>query len=175
MTGQEILRLWYVLHIRSNFENRVSRDLSKKRIEVFDPRQRVKSRRKDRHLMINKPLFPGYLFVKSHLQPVEHIEILKTLGTVRIIGSSQGAICVPESQIESLKIMVSAGLPITTGTNFQKGNSIIVVSGPFAGVTGVFLRYQGKGRAMVYIKALNQFASVEVDEQDIEILPEHLS
>jgi len=50
-----------------------------------------------------------------------------------------------------------------------------VVYGPFAGVIGTFARYKGKGRVIVNIEALGQFAGVDVSEEDIEKLPEILS
>jgi hypothetical protein len=48
----------------------------------------------------------------------------------------------------------------------------MVVHGPFAGVVGTFARYGGKERVIVNIEALGQFAGVDVNEEDIEILPE---
>ena len=51
----------------------------------------------------------------------------------------------------------------------------MVVSGPFAGVTGTFVRYGGQGRVIVNIEALGQYAGVEVSEEDLEILPKILS
>jgi hypothetical protein len=51
----------------------------------------------------------------------------------------------------------------------------MVVHGPFAGVVGNFVRYGGKGRIVVNIEALDQYAGVEVSEDDIEILPKILS
>jgi hypothetical protein len=50
-----------------------------------------------------------------------------------------------------------------------------VVYGPFTGVIGTFVRYRGKGRVIVNIEALGQFAGAEVSEEDIEKLPEILS
>ena len=54
--------------------------LAKKSSEAFLPKHRVKSRRRDRKKVIRVPLFPGYVFTKSDLNPDEHIEILKTVG-----------------------------------------------------------------------------------------------
>ena len=62
-----------------------------------------------------------------------------------------------------------------TGTRFKKGDNVIVIQGPFAGVTGTFVRYRGRGRVIVNIEALGQFAGVEVNEDDVELLPEILS
>jgi transcription elongation factor/antiterminator RfaH len=166
---------WYVLHTKSRFENVVNEGLIKKSIEVFLPKVQVKSKRRDRKAMIRVPLFPGYLFVKSDLNPNEHLEIVKTVGAVRLIGNKDGPIPVPSDTIKSLEIMVGGNNPVITGTRFKKGDRVIVVYGPFAGVIGTFARYKGKGRVIVNIEALGQFAGVDVSEEDIEKLHEILS
>lgn len=171
MKSDSLTQAWYVLHTKSRAENVLYEGLSKKSLEVFLPKVRVPSKRRDRKLLIHVPLFPGYLFVKTDLNPYEHIEILKTVGAVRLIGNKEGPLPVPRETVESLKIMVLADQPIFTGTRFKKGDRVLVVNGPFSGVGGTFIRYRGKGRVIVDIEALGQFAGVEVDEQDIEILP----
>lgn len=174
MIINKLVRSWYVLHTRSRFENVVNDGLIKKSMEVFLPKIQVKSRRRDRKVMIKAPLFPGYLFVKTDLNPYEYIEIIKTVGVVRLIGNKDGPVPVPPESVESLKIMVAQNNPIATGRRFKKGDGVIVVYGPFAGVTGIFVRYRGKGRVLVYIEALGQFAGVDVSEEDVETLPEIL-
>ncbi len=170
----KLVRSWYVLHTKSRFENVVNEGLAKKSIEIFLPKVKVRSKRRDRKAMIQVPLFPGYVFVKTDLNPYEHIEIVKTVGAVRMIGNKDGPVAVPEVSIESLKIMVAGNSSVITGTRFKKGDMIMVIDGPFAGVTGTFIRYKGKERVVVYIGALGQFASVEVREDDVEIIPQLL-
>jgi transcription elongation factor/antiterminator RfaH len=171
----KLVRSWYVLHTKSRFENVVNEGLAKKSIEVFLPKIKVRSKRRDRKAMIQVPLFSGYLFVKTDLNPYEHIEIVKTVGAVRIIGNKDGPLAVPHESIESLKIIVDGNGSVTTGTRLRKGDRVMVIDGPFVGVTGTFIRYKGKERVVVYIEALGQFASVEVREDDVEIIPENIS
>ena len=175
MKDKRLAELWYVLHTKSRFENVVNEGLGKKSIEVFLPKVTVRSKRRDRKAMIRVPLFPGYLFVRTNLPPQAHLEVVKTAGAVRLIGSKQGPVPVPDDTIESLKIMVSAEHPITTGSQLKKGDRVLVVHGPFAGVSGTFIRYGGKGRVIVNIEALGQYAGVEVNEDDIEIVPKILT
>ena len=125
--------------------------------------------------MIRVPLFPGYLFVKTDLHPNSHLEVVKTAGAVRLIGNHQGPLPVPDEAVESLQIMVDSNNTVTTGHRLETGDKVIVVYGPFAGVTGTFVRYGGKGRVIVNIEALGQFAAVEVSEEDIEIIPKILA
>ena len=175
MSDKKLERLWYVLHTKSRFENVVNDGLMRKQIEVFLPKMTVRSKRRDRKAMIRVPLFPGYVFVKTDLHPQHHLEIVKTAGAVRLIGSKQGPVPVPDETVESLKIMVSTDLPVKTGNRLQKGDWVMVVAGPFAGVKGTFVRYGGQGRVVVNIEALGQYAGVEVSEEDLEILPKILS
>jgi len=171
---RELTPAWYALHTKSRFENVVTEGLVKKSMEVFLPKIRVPSSRRDRKLMIRVPLFPGYLFVKTNLEPNEHIEILKTTGAVKLVGNTDGPISITDQTIDSLKIMVNADHPITTGSRFKRGDRVMVMAGPFAGVVGTFVRYRGKGRVIVDIEALGQYAGVDVGEDDVEKVPEVL-
>lgn len=171
MQIDKLIPAWYVLHTKSRFENVVNELLQKKSLEVFLPLITVASKRKDRKKMIRVPLFPGYVFVKSDLHPQHHLEIVKTAGAVKLVGDKTGPISVPEATIESLAIMVASDKPITTGSSFTRGDRVVVVNGPFAGVTGLFERYQGADRIVVYVEALGQFAAVEVSVEDVERVP----
>jgi transcription elongation factor/antiterminator RfaH len=175
MTGDKLTRAWYALHTKSRFENVVHEGLAKKTLDVFLPKITVKSRRRDRRKMIRVPLFPGYVFVRTDLNPCEHIEILKTTGAVKLIGSAHGPVSIADATIASLKIMVSTDGEVVTGSRFQKGDRVMVISGPFAGVVGIFSSYRGDGRVIVNIEALGQFAAVNVNAEDVEKLPEILS
>ncbi len=175
MDSYDLTSAWYALHTKSRFENVVNEGLIKKSLEVFLPKIKVKSRRRDRKLMIQIPLFPGYIFVKTDLNPNEHIEILKTTGAVRLVGNRDGPVSITDDTIESLRIMVATEHPITTGSRFKKGDRVMVIEGAFAGVIGTFVRYRGQGRVIVHIEALGQFAAVDVSEDDVEKLPEILT
>lgn len=125
--------------------------------------------------MIRVPLFPGYVFVKTDLSPNHHLDIVKTVGAVKLVGNNLGPIPVPDDTVASLKIMVAVDHPVVTGYTFSKGDRVMVIQGPFAGVTGVFDRYGGKNRIVVHIEALGQFAAVEVGVEDVEKVPSIVS
>ena len=171
MPQDKLITSWYVLHTKSRFENVVSDGLSKKAIDVFLPKITVASRRKDRKKMIRMPLFPGYVFVRSNLRPDHHLEIVKTVGAVKLVGNTQGPVPVLDETVESLKIMVASEKPITTGSRFLQGDRVMVINGPFTGVIGIFDRYRGIDRVIVHIEALGQFAAVEVGADDVELVP----
>jgi len=171
MPKDRFQRLWHVLYARSRFENVVHDSLLKKSMEVFLPKVNVTRKRRDRNVVINVPLFPGYLFVKTDLNPVEHLEIKKTVGVVSLVGTAEGPVSVPDNALESLKIMTHADQFIEIGRRIKAGSRVMVIRGPFTGVEGILIRRKGKGRVIVNIDPLEQFAGVEIDMDDIEALP----
>ena len=161
---------WFALLTKSNFEQTVFNNIVKKDIKAFLPKTKRKSRRKDRNLMIDVPLFPGYLFVQSSFKSADQLKILKTLGAVRLLGTKTEPVPIPAYQIESLKIITNANLDIVTGTNIRmkKGDYVMILEGPMAGAKGEFTRYKGKGRVIIKIDILGQYAGVEVFEDNVE-------
>ncbi len=168
---------WFALLTRSNFEQTVYKGITGKNVEVFLPRTKRKSKRKDRTLMIEVPLFPGYLFVRSTLEPSDQLNILKTTGAVRLLGNTQGPVPIPDSQINSLQLMTNADMDLITGSSLllQKGDPVMILEGPMAGLKGAFTRHKGKGRVIIKIDLLGQYAGVEMDGENVEKVPNFLA
>lgn len=168
---------WFALLTRSNFEKKVSDQVAKKKIDVFLPRTRKPSRRKDRTRIIEVPLFPGYLFVRSSFDPSHQLAILKTPGAVRLLGNGQDPTPVPDTQINALKIMTAADTELITGSclHLEKGDPVLVCEGPMAGVTGEFFSHRGRGRVIIQIPVLGRYAGVEIDADHVEKIPGLLS
>jgi len=165
---------WYALLTRSRFENIVYESITKKSIETFLPKIKTISRRKDRRVMIDVPLFPGYLFVKTSSDPRHQLRILKTTGAVRLLGCNNGPVPVPSDSIESLKIITGSGMEIVKGsiTEMSVGTPVMIISGPMAGVKGQFVKYKNKSRVIIKIETMGQFAGVETNENNLEKLPD---
>lgn len=165
---------WFALLTRSNFEQAVFTKIRQKNIEAFLPRMRKPSRRKDRKLMIEVPLFPGYIFVRATTASRDQLPILKTAGAVRLLGSTRGPVPVPAHQIESLKLLTSTTQDLITGAivRLKKGDPVMILEGPMAGLKGEFYRHKGQGRVIVKIDLLGQYAGLEVDSDNVEKIPD---
>jgi transcription termination/antitermination protein NusG len=175
MTSIKPTPSWYILYTKSRCENVVHEGLGKKSIEAFLPKIKVASKRRDRKIILDVPLFPGYLFVKTDLEASHYLDVVKTAGVVHFIGSKDGPIPVREETVASIRIMVTAGGPILTGGKLKKGDRVMVVRGPLTGVIGSFVRYRGKSRVIVHVEALGQSAGVDIDAADVESMPEIFS
>ena len=164
---------WFALLTRSNYENIVHDRVRQKEIEAFLPKIKTQSRRRDRNIMLERPLFPGYLFIRICELPGDHLNVLKTVGAVRLLGNNTGPVPVDSGQIESLKILTSAETDVITGSSdlLKSGDPVMILEGPMAGLKGEFVRYKGKSRVVIHVDALQQFAGIEVKEHNVEKLP----
>jgi transcription antitermination factor NusG len=163
---------WYAVYTRSRHEKRVRQHLVPKLQEVFLPLVKVWSRRKDRRVKYDKPLLPGYLFVREALSPDKRLTVLQTFGVVRLLSSKGGEQALPEpipdEQIESLKILVAARQEIHPCDYLQVGERVEVVGGPFMGACGRLMRINPKtNRLVVSIDLINQAVAVDIDVTDV--------
>jgi len=163
---------WYALHTRSRFEQKVYDGLCGKSLEAFLPRIQVMSRRKDRRKMIMIPMIPGYVFVRSLLQAEEHLQILKTIGVVRMVGFRGKAAPANEEEISSLMILDGTDRTVQNRDYMKKGDQVILAEGPLKGLMGFYLHHKDKtDRVVVSVELLHRSVEVEIEGWALERVP----
>ncbi len=168
---QNIIR-WYALHTRSHFEQKVYDGLCGKSIEAFLPRIQVMSRRKDRRKKILVPMLPSYLFVRTDLNPDEHLRILKTTGIVRMVGFKGKPVPANEEEISSLMVLDGTDRTVHNRTYMKRGDRVMIVEGPLKGLIGFYLRHNGRrDKVVVSIELLRRSLEVEIEDWALEKLP----
>ena len=167
-----IVPKWYAVHTRSRFENVVSEGLNGKAFEAFYPRMQVMSRRKDRRLKILVPILRGYVFVRSRLTAEEHLDILKTVGVVRVVGFQGHPVPADDGEILSLKILDGTDRTVQNRAYMNRGDLVMIMEGPLKGLVGFYVRHKGKtGRVAVSVELLNRTVAVELDDWALERVP----
>jgi transcription termination/antitermination protein NusG len=161
---------WFAVHTASNHERTVARQLQDRSIPFFLPTYKQINRWSDRRKEVERPLFPGYVFV--HIQLNTRLSVLRVPGVVRLVGSSQGPAEIPPEEIEPLQqAMVSKGR-IAPHDFVKIGSRVRVMHGPFAGINGCLVRRENQLRVVVAMESIHQAFSMQVDLRDIEVIPE---
>ena len=162
---------WYVVHVRSRHEIRVTERLTNIGVEVFLPVSERVRRWKDRKKIISFPLFPGYLFVRLSNNQNSRLLILKTPGVARFIGQVTGIPeAVPDEQIASLKRLVESKENLDPYPYLLEGNRVRIKNGPLAGVEGLLVERKGMHSLVLSVDILRQGVSVLVDAYSVEAL-----
>ncbi len=162
---------WYVIHTRSRHEAKVEAGLGLKGVEIFLPRIVVPSRRRDRRLLLEVPLFSGYLFVHANLQSDAYYDIIKTKGVVRILGIKGVCSPVPPETVEGIRTMLASGRPLVTRPSLRQGMRVRIAEGPLEGVTGIVLRTRERRRRLVLsVELMQRAVMVELEDEAVEPL-----
>jgi len=161
---------WYGIYTRSRHEFKVNHKLTGKQYNTFLPVVKSLRRWKDRKKYIERPLFSGYLFLRCQMDDYKYLEILKTDGVVRVLGTNKRELSpIPDEEIESVRILTENSPFINYHPYVKEGDSVEIINGPLAGAKGILLRRElYKSTVVVSVHLLGRSISVEVDSCDIE-------
>jgi transcription antitermination factor NusG len=160
-------RRWFAVYTSSCHEKRVAQHCQVREIESFLPTYRDTRRWKNGCIMkIERPLFPGYVFVR--FSPAHRVRILELPGVVSLVGAARQPAPLPDTDIEALR----SGLPLLNAEPFpylNVGDRVKVRNGPLAGITGLLVRKKNSIRVILTLELILKSISVEIDEQDLEL------
>ena len=159
---------WYVLRVRSLAERLVHVGLHHKQFEVLNPTYQALSIRRDRRKVLTRPIFNGYMFVRTLLNPECHLEIVKTPGVVEILKSPSGPTPVPEEQIENVRLLEKHVGDFFCGMDFEVGDNVFVREGPLTGLRGVIDRLDHK-KLHIHVDVIPGSVMIDVEPRQIQL------
>lgn len=161
---------WFAVWTRNQFEDRVEGALARKGLEVFLPRVRLPSRRVDRRVILSRPLFPGYLFLRFTPSRESYVRVASTDGVVRILGERWDALhAVPEPQVAAVKRVVESAREARSVPWIRAGDRVRIVVGPLEGLEGfVQTSRPGRARFVVSVDLLQRSVAVDVAAEILE-------
>lgn len=165
-----MVKKWFVLVTRSRFEKKCDFLLSINGFETYLPLTRELKQWSDRKKWVEKPLFPGYIFVRFSSQ--DRFNVVHTEGIARIVQFELVDYCIDEKLIDGIKAYLNdESKPILVNTiDIEIGEEIIIKNGPFKGLKGTLTQIKGKTRVLIAIMAIGQAIVVELKGNDIERL-----
>jgi transcription antitermination factor NusG len=161
---------WYAIWTRSHCERLVAQQLLAKGFQPFLPEMAVRARKAETTPIVQRPMFPGYLFLKHSMEKRSYIEILKARGVVRILeGGWNRLTTIADEEMTAIERVIDSGASIMSHPYFQQGDHVRVIEGPLAGVQGLFVRdKKNRGRLVVSVKLLQTSVAIEVDCDFVE-------
>lgn len=152
---------WYAIFTKVNYEKRIFSSLNAMGFEVFLPCVRVWSRR--RKELVEKPIFPRYLFVRCMLTKEAYLAIKKTVGVLKFVGCDGFPSPIPDDEIESVQIVLSKANNVEGHPFLKVGDLVEVVKGRFKGARGYLIEIGKRHRLIVGIEMLGRAVSVHID------------
>ena len=159
---------WYAIHTKSNFEKQVTANLTLKRLDTYLPTFPEVHRWKDCSKRVDVPLFPGYVFARFRDLGEDRMAVLRTPGTVRILGQAGKIEPIPDREVESIRILLRSKLAFSAHPFLRQGARVRVNRGALKDVDGVLVRFKGQTRLVLSVDLLAQSVALEIDAEDVE-------
>lgn len=158
---------WLAFYTLSRREKDLMRKLEAVGIPFYAPliRRRLKSpggRTRDSHV----PLFPGYVF--TLVDDDQRRVALATNTIARWLPITDEAALLAD--LRGIKRLVDTDCPLTPEARIEPGQLVRVRTGALRGLEGTVVRRHGEQRLVVAVRFLNQGASVELEDVDLERL-----
>lgn len=161
-------RNWHIVVTRSRYEKKSSHLLNIYEFETYLPLTRELVQWSDRKKWIEKPLFPGYLFIRFSTN--ERFQVMQTDGVARVVQFEGMDYKINESLIDSIKeyLEIENKPKLISTLNIQLGDNILIKNGPFKGMQGKITQIKGKSKVLIIIEAIGQAFVLELMGNDIE-------
>jgi transcription antitermination factor NusG len=158
---------WRVLHVIPNHEKKVTNHLLHRSVEHFLPLYSERSRWSDRSVTLERPLFPGYIFVRFARE--SRRTVISAPGVLRIVGNKQSEV-VEAEEIERIRVAIAKGYALRPHPPIAIGTRVRVFNGVFAGTEGLVAELRSSCKVIISMPAVNQCYSLETDIRNVEIL-----
>jgi transcriptional antiterminator RfaH len=153
MNGSSSLQqaAWHVVHTKPKQEFRALRQLENQGYECYLAILRRETVWRGKRKTCVEPLFARYLFVRLNGISRNWSAISSTRGVSSLLKFGDRFATLPGACIEALQ-----SAPQIMRRNFEPGERVIVTSGPFAGLEGIYQAPDSEVRAHILIEIMNQ-------------------
>ncbi|PIE01283.1 MAG: transcription/translation regulatory transformer protein RfaH [Thiothrix nivea] len=150
------LKNWYLLSSKPHKDALAEEQLLNQGYEIYRPLAQRLRKRRGKMLKVTESLFPRYMFINLDTLDDNWAPIRSTYGVNQIIRFGNEPAQVPDELIQSLKANEEKlGEKAIDLDKFHKGEQVILTDGPFKGLNGIFLSYDGEERAMVLLEIMH--------------------
>lgn len=154
---------WYLVKLKQGAPDRARTNLERQGIEVFGPERLRTERRRGKLETRSRPLFPGYLFIRSRGSALNWQSVNGTYGVARVVCMEPGRpSVVPDAVIAALR-EGAAGTPAC-------GDRVRVVVGPFADLVARVEATAERDRILVLLDIMGRRVRARVGGCDVQRL-----
>jgi transcription antitermination factor NusG len=155
---------WFAVQVTPRHEKKVDAILQQQNYGHFLPMCRTRRKWSDRIKVIEQPLFPGYVFVRTQSCSVGKVH--RTPGIIRIVSFGGRPCSVPDIQIEALRRIIDSKRDIYPVPYLAVGQKVQIITGPLSGLTGIISHFKNRGRLIVSVDLIMRSIVVEIDGKE---------
>jgi transcription antitermination factor NusG len=160
--------MWLAVQTWPRYEKKVANELKLKEMEVFLPLVSSERQWTNRREVVHLPLFPTYLFIQTPGTIESRISVLRTNGVLGFVGSRNTGTPVPEDEIESLRVLLSRGVPFHDHPFLTVGQRVRIRGSSLNGVEGILVAKNEDYSLILSINIIQRSLAVRVAGYQVE-------
>jgi transcription antitermination factor NusG len=157
---------WYAAYTSANHEKRVAEQMGVREVEHFLPLCASVRRWKNQRVTLERPLFPGYVFVRMALR--DRLRVQTIPGVARLVGFGQTPAALPDEELEALRTSLGSGIRAVPHPLLTVGRQVRVKCGPLAGLQGILVKRKNRARLVISVELIHRAMVVEIEETDLD-------
>lgn len=153
---------WGLVHAKSGREPVAEEHLRRQGYRPFLPKRSrtIRHARKTREEM--RAFFPSYLFVEIDPDATRWRPIHSTTGVIRLVTRGETPVRAPDGLVETMMAAVDDDGLIRMEPQFQAGERVRIVKGPFADQLGMIETLNDRDRVRVLLDMMQSRLAVDV-------------
>ena len=168
---------WYILQVYTGFEDKVKLSIDQrvadlglqdKIFKVLIPMEDTVEIKNNKRVEARKRMYTGYVFINMFLDDDVWYSVRRINGVARFIGS--GIKPEPVQESEMLRVLKQVGAKVKKiEIDFELGEGVRVVAGPFRGYTGVISEINAeRGKVKVMMSIFGRETPMELEFDQLE-------
>jgi transcriptional antiterminator RfaH len=151
---QSINNRWFIAKIKPNSYKSATQNLERQGFETFVPKMEITQRQKNKFIVKDVYVFPGYIFVCFDPLIIPWTKINSTYGVSKILAFNNKPSEISSDLILEIKTRYEIKRNQTKKENLQKGDSIKFFAGPFADLIAKVESVEENNRIWVLLEAM---------------------
>lgn len=172
---------FYAVHVMAGKEGKardalLSRAVAQKMwresiLEILIPTEKEYATKRGKRVVVDKKVFPGYIFVKMILDDETESVVKSTDGIINFVRVGGKPVPMPDYEIENILKKLDHSEESVPRSHFKPNEIISIISGPFEGYSGKIESVdEVKGKIKAYVHVFGRDTLSEFEIKDVQVM-----
>lgn len=161
----DVETLWFVAHTRPRCEKKLVSYCHQENVNTTLPLYRTVHKYRGKTVEFQKPLFPGYVFLR--MPPTQRQTVYQSKYVANLLDVHDQELFA--GQLADILLALDTELDIRLAPEIGMGQRVVIKSGPLRGMEGWVEKRFGMSTVLLRLDFIGQAAAVKVDADHLEL------
>ena len=164
-----MLKEWFILQFKPNAHHQANKNLNQQGFKTFLPLSNTTSRNASRFTNVNRPLFPGYMFISFDRTESKWHIINNTYGVSRLVTFNSSLKSIPDIFVNNLMKRYDLSGNLAPVKKLKKGDQVKLLKGPFANFAATVENYEDDQRIWVLMDLMGRKSKIQAETDNLQL------